>query len=1104
MKKVIRIALFLPALFLGGMIAISAQVTGGAVTGSVLDANGAVIPNAIVKLSDKVRGQVFTTQTTDSGSYLYPNVPVGQYTITIQQIGFEPASKDLTVTLNQTVTLDATLQVAGGAAVVDVIGGGDAIVQSDSSQVGTSFGTRKVEDLPSAGNTTNLALLAPNVVPRGAGAQGSGGTVGGVRPRGNTFNIDGVDNNNATVTGPSAAVIQDAVEEFTLLQNNFNAEFGAGAGGQFNTITKSGTNGFHGRAFTYIDSQKFNARTTLEDGRRKDFSKQVRWGGVLGGPILKNRLFFFGAYERNFLEQPGSVNNYFAPTSEGLNQIAAIPGVSQHVVNLLRENLTLATTADPEATANLGTVLGVSGIPFGNVILPIPGSQGGHSFQVNVDHLPNEENQFRYRFGYGRQRLIQAGGGGLKFNNSVAFDTRLFSANWVRTINSNLINDLRLSYKSVVDARPLVDPTVTDFPNLTVNSLNLALGPASFLPQGTPVNHSYQVYDAMTWTRNAHTFKFGGEMRRLLLTSSFLPRARGDYHYTVLDVLLQDLKPDAVGIRGVGSPNFVGNNFQFFFFGQDDWKIRPNFTLNLGLRYEFANLPRDAASQELNSASSVSGVIEFNRPKTDRNNFAPRIGFAWSPEWDNSVGRFLFGERGESAIRANFAVAHFVNFQNLILLNLPPQFVQEINGGGPATSFLQSGAIPNMLRPTDTEEQARAATFSVILDQITPYTLSWALSYQRQVTPNMGIEFRYLRTNSRKLPVQIQFNAGLVRDEDLIIPTFFSQPTASELAVLPTLGTITANSPTLGVRALSQYGFGANSVVTGFPNIGESWYDGGSVSLTRRLSRGLGLTAAYTFSKTLDNSTNELNSSALNPRRPEDGTNIDNEKGLSALDVPHRFVASFNYDLTVFDNVVNPVGRLFLRGWQANGIFQIQAGQPITIRSGIDSNGNLDSAGDRAIFNPNGDPNIGSGIQALALVNGVVTPVALGSPDTVAYAALNSNAGFVQTGFLARSNVSRNSFRTKGFSETDVVFIKNTRFGRDDRFNFQIGAEIIDLFNQRPRTIGGTGAQVEALFTGGVGAQTSAFSLPQNVNFLNYDVGTFTGRTITMRAKFIF
>ena len=1094
--KMKRITGFILAAMLGvfAVTAAYGQDTGGAVTGTVLDANRAVVPGATVKLTSKKRGQVLTTQTTGSGSYLFPNVPVGEYTLSIESGGFATATKDVVVSLNQTATLDATLQPAGTTNVVDVIAGGETIVQTDSSQVGKSFDTRKVEDLPINGNANNLAVLAPNVAPSATGLATRSAVIGGVRPRGNTFNIDGVDNNDASITGPAANVIQDAIEEFSLLQNNFNAEFGAGAGGQFNTITKSGTNSFHGRAFTYINSQQFNAHSTLEDGRDKDFFKQVRWGGAMGGPIVKNKLFFFGAYERYYLAQPGAVDNYFAPTAEGLNQIAALPGVSPFVVDLLRNNLTLAPTADEDSTAAVGPVLGAN-IPFGQVILPIPGSQAGHSFQINIDHNPNDKNQFRYRFGYDRQRVIQAGGGGLKFNNAVAFDTRLFSANWIRTFGSNIINDLRISFRHAVDQRPLVDPSVTNFPNLTVLSLNLALGPNGNLPQGTPVDDNYQVYDTLTMVRGNHTLKFGGEMRRLIFTSSFLPRARGDYWYTTLDVLLQDQLPDFVDKRGVGSPNFTGNRFLWFGFGQDDWKIRNDLTLNFGLRYEYSTLPRDASSQELNSISSVPGVIEFNRPKTDKNNFAPRLGFAWSPTWDNKVGRFLFGKQGESSIRANFAVAYFVNFQNLLLLNLPPQFSTEITNGGSATDFLKNGAISNILPPTNTAAAARASTSSIIVDQTAPYTVSWALSYQRQITNDMGIEFRFLSTRSYKLPVQVQENGGIVRDQDLVIPTFFTPPTADQLAGLPTLGAITAASPTVGQRALAQYGF--NQAVTGFPPIGKSWYDGGSVSLTRRFSKDLGFTAAYTFSKTLDNSTNELNTSALNPRRPQDGFNIADEKSLSALDVPHRFVVSANYDLNIIrDPSAHSVLKWILNGWQINPVFQIQSGQPITILSGIDSNKNLDSAGDRATFNPNGDPNIGSGIQALALVNGVVTPVALGNAGTVAYVANDPNAGYVQTGFLARSNLGRNTFRTRGFNTTDVVLIKNTRVGSEGRYNFQIGAEIFDLFNQRPKTIGSGPAP-------GL-AQTPAFAQPQNASFLNYGLANAPGRYITMRAKFIF
>lgn len=1090
------------------------QATGGAVTGTVNDANSAAVPNASVKLTDKLRGNSYTVQTTSRGSFTFPNVPVGDYTISAELANFSTSKSEVRVTLNQTSTVDFTLQPAGVSGVVDVITAAEPLVQVDTSQIGKSFETRKVQDLPIGADPNNLALLAPNVVPRASGVVGggsvlSGATVGGVRPRGNTFNIDGVDNNDASVTGPSTAVILDSISEFTLLQNNFNAEFGAGAGGQFNTITKSGTNTFNGSAFTYIDSQRFNSRNTLEDGRDKDFAKQVRYGGTLGGPILKDKLFFFGAYERTFADAASAPGRFFAPTLAGLNQIAAIPGVSPFVVNLLRDNLTLAATPTAQATADFGTVRGVSGIPFGEVILPVPASFSGNTFQVNMDYNPTEKDQLRFRFTYDRQRAEQPGGGALKFNNLVAFDSRLFSTNWVRTINSNLINDARISFRTSPVTFPLKDESLSAFPNIVVNSLNFDLGPNSNLPQGTPTDESYQIYDGLTYLTGNHTFKFGAEMRRLIFTSQFLPRGRGEYIYSDLDALITDAAPDFQNIRGVGSDRFVGNRKQFFFFAQDDWRIKPNLTLNLGVRYEYSDLPRDAALQELNQIASVPGVIEFNVPKTDKNNFAPRVGFAWSPDLDSRVGRFLFGKSGESSIRGNFAIAHFVNFQNLLLLNLPPQFQQEVQNGGSATGFLQNGGTPATPQPAVTQADARAATASYIVDQDTPYSIATSLSIQRQLRQNLGIELRYLFTNVKKLPVQVRLNASRVNDDDLVIPTFFSTPSLGSLAGLPTVGDIIFGSPTALVGDLEQYGFGG--AVTAFPNIGESKYHGASVSLNQRFSKGLAFTAAYTFSKTIDNSTNELNSSALNPRRPQNGFNIADEMSLSALDVPHRLVVSFNYDLPFFNNHDNKYVRSALGGWSVNGIFQAQTGQPITILSGIDSNFNLDAAGDRAIFNPNGRPGTTSRVcpvnangQLLGTTGDLFDPGFVvtnpadcglgfyGPLNAVAYVAVDPNGQFVETGYGARSNLGRNTFRTQGYNTTDLVLLKNTKFGTDGRYNLQIGAEITDVFNQRVRTISG------------VGATTAAFGTAGNASFNDYSIGAFPGRTVTMRAKFIF
>jgi len=1093
------------------------QVTGGAVTGTVVDANGAVIPNVTVKLADKARGQVFTTQTTDTGSYLYPNVPIGEYTITIEQSGFEKAAKDLTVSLNQTVTIDATLQAGGVNNVVDVTDSGDALVQTDTSQVGKTFEVRSVQDLPTAGNINALAALAPNVLPNPVGLATTTPVIGGVRPRGNTFNVDGVDNDDPGITGPATAPIQDAVQEFTLLQNNFNAEFGAGAGGQFNTVTKSGTNHYHGSVFTYIDSDKLNAPSTSESNKGfKDFFKQARYGGTFGGPLPffnfgeggpsffsgKNKLFFFGAFEKVFNEGAGSpAGTAFLPTQAGLNQIAALPGVSPFVINIFRNNVALAPAADPAATAEFGTVLGVSGIPFGPVELSIPNTFTTKSYQFNIDYLPNEKNQLRFRYSDSRTSAEQAGNGGLAFNNFADYNTKLFSANWIRTISANVINDVRLSYREAISDNPLVTPELASFPNIDVLSLNLSVGPSGNLPQ-SGADYSYQAYDSLTLVKGDHTFKFGAELRNVISSTNFLPRSRGDYQYSNFDLLLRDAAPDVQNIRGTGSGAFVSSNYRLYGFAQDDWKVRSNLTLNIGGRYEYQSLPRDAALQQLNSVSNVPGVIEFGVPKTDKNNFAPRLGFAWAPTWNTAVGRLFFGKQGDSSIRGNYSKTFFTNFSNLVLLNLPPQLQSETRFSGSATQFLQNGGALNNFVPVTGQAESRDATAAFIEDQTVPYTNSFSLSYQRQLGKDMGIEIRYLGTRGYQLPVQVQLGGGVVIDSALVIPTLLAPPTAGQLTSLPSIGAILASNPTIGTGKLEQFGF--NGAVTSFPNIGRSWYDGASASLNRRFTKNFSFTAAYTFSKTIDDSTNELNTSALNPRRPEDagnrfdakGLSLKNEKGLSALDIPHRFVTSFNVDIPFFDKSKNPFLRMVLGGFQVNGIFQIQSGQPITVRSGRDSNLNFDAAGDRAIFNPNGDPNISSGIFA---VNSAGTRIVdengddvLDDPSTVAYVALNPNAGYISTGFLARSTAGRNTLRTRGFNQTDAVLLKNTRFGNDGRFNFQIGAEIFDLFNQRPKTIGG------------VGAQTGAFGIAGNANFNNYDIGNFTGRTVTMRAKFIF
>ncbi len=1063
-----------------------AQATGGRASGAITDATGAVIPNATITLTNETTGQTLTGQSTSAGIFSFPNLPVGRYIVKVAAGGFKEITSEIVVTLNQESVLNAALQTGDVADQVTITAAAKGTVQTEASQLGQSWDMRQANDLPVLNNQYALALLSPNAVATSAGIVGAGGTIGGARPRGNSFNIDGVNNDDPSTTGPSTKIILDAVQEVSMLNNNFNAEFGSAAGGQFNTITMSGTNTMHGSLFGYLQNETLNARSSAAT---RPYFRDNRWGGTFGGPAIANKLFYFGAYQYERIKQNTVTSTYLAPTEAGLQQIAGISTASPYVVGLLRNNLGLASTATTSRT-----VLGTPDVPFGTVALSVPGGSREHLFQTNVDHLPNDKNQFRYRFSFERRRAEQPGGGNAIFNNLQAYDSRLFSTTWVRTLTPSLVNDARIAYRRITENYPLKDASVGNFPNLVVTELNLNLGPNSVLPQGSPVNNSYQLADSLSWLRGSHTFKFGGELRRQIYSQRFLQFARGNYDYANFDQLLLDQSPvNSSSFRSAGSDGFTGNQYKYAAFGQDDWRLRQNLTLNLGMRYEQSTLPRDLAAQSLNAIASEPGVLEFRTPRTDKNNFAPRVGFAWSPTMNGKVGQFLFGSQGQSAIRANFGISYYEHFYNLVLTSLPPQFQQTLTpssanaafGLDPARAFLQSGGIPNQLIALTDAASARAATASYIPDQISPMSMAWSVSYQREIMNGTVLELRYLHTGGRNLPVQSRLNAPKVVDSAMVIPTYLTAPDASQLAGLTTLGTVRATAG-VNVRPLAAYGFSTNLTSYGFT--GMSQYDAASINLTRQLKNWLAFNLAYTWSTTIDDATAEVNSSAINPRRPQDFFNLGAERARSAMDIPHRVAASFSYDVPYFLNLDNKWLKNSLGGWQVHGIFQLQSGQPITPMSGIDSNFNRDAISDRTVYNPAGLAGLSSGVTA---IDATGATVAMGNNATVAYVANNPNARYILAGLGARATAGRNTLRTNGFNRTDLNLTKTFSFGENQRY-FRIGAEFYDVFNQQPRTVAG------------VGALTGAFATAGNTFFNNYNIGNYQGRQLQLRAKIVF
>ncbi len=1099
---------------------LAGQTTGGTLRGVVKDGTGGVIPDAIVTATNEATGAKFETAASSAGLFSFTNLLVGNYSVSVEHTGFKSfVRKNVPVSANQITDSDAILEVGAVTTIVEVEGGAE-MVSTSTSQLGATLEERAVLDLPNSvlgGSPLNLAILLPNTTTQAGGVSGEGGSIGGNRPRNNNFTIDGVDNNDVSITGSLQPVIQDAVAEFNLISNQFSAEYGHSTAGQFNIITKSGTNDFHGSAFYYGQNRSLNAMDNLNKAALEagDIDKKPRFdytrlGGTFGGPIRKDKLFFFGAYEYRTRGEAATGVTVLSPTQSGmslLNNLAA----NSEVKDILQQ-FPLASTASDSVT--------VSGqeIPVGNVQYFAPDYDTQHDFQTNLDYNL-ARHQLRGRFLYDRLRQpnLNPALPLPQFTGAYYRDARKVAFTDIWAISSRLANDFRLSY-SRNNLGWSIPEDFANFPTVKIDELGLNIGPEENSPQSS-IQNSYQALNNLSYVVGRHQIKAGIEYRNIISPGDLLPRSRGEWDYADMSEFINDLVPNGYNgaLRGAGSGFFAGNQQSLYWFFQDDLKATRNLTLNLGIRYEFTTNPRDADLQTLNAIATLPGVFEFRNPTTDKNNFGPRFGFAYSPDFDGGFLRKLFGPQGTSSIRGGFALAYDVNFQNLVLLQLPPQVQTEQNptitctyATPPAwcatgTGFLAGGGLLQVNVPPVTQEEARAATGSLIVDQVAPKTYTWTLSMQREFAKNYVLELRYLGTRGQNLPLQARLNAITVFEHhpELALPTYFAD------AEVPSLVSLAAPSllDFYSAQDLRYSSDGFYSLVTAFPAVGNSIYHAGSVEIRRRFSRGLFMLANYTWSRTIDDSTNELYSSLVNPRRPQDPYNLRNERGLSALDMPHKFSVSWTYELPRFFPGNALAGR-FLGGWQFNGSYLAQSGQPVTALAGQDANGDYDAAGDRALLNPNGNGLTGTRVNyvlrdpstgATSIVTGIDD---YGSQDSqvVGYVAADPKARFVvaMPGTVDDGRrAGRNTIRSLGLNNWNFSIFKAFRL--DEARQFQLRAEFFNALNHRQYSLG-----LPSYEQSTDNALSSTYANVSALQFL--DASQFSGgsRTVQMSLKFIF
>ncbi len=1049
--------------------AVLGQTTTGSISGVVTDEQQAVIPNATVIARNTDTGFSRTLQTDGSGRYNFVNLPLGAYEVTIEAQNFSKhIQKGVTLTVNQNAVVDVGLKTGGVQEVVTVTEDA-SVLNTTTAEVATRFDSKRLSELPIAPNRNvfNVLLSTPGVSQLSAGqtgfANGLSFSSNGGRLRSNNFMLDGQDINDPSVSGGQVALNNpDAIGEVRIITNQFLAEYGRNSGSVVNFIGKSGTNDFHGTGFVFYNGEELNAcsntdriagfcnpASTIPNRRIAPFRKEFQYGFTIGGPFLKfgegvpafarDKTFFFGDYQKwtdRQLTSGSAISG--APTAEGRAILQNVVGNRPQVQALL--NYLPAGTASGQAqstsfalggttyTIPLGTFSGTSALKFDST-----------QASFRLDHRFSDRNLIYGRYRYDRN--VSAGAGQVSppgLTNVVPARAQAATIVLNSILTSRLSNEARVSWARSGSATSPANPASLLIPSIEVSALGLtgfnagatrtALGLAVNLPQFR-YNDTYQIQDSMVYVTGNHSLKFGVDLRRTDARVFFFPTIRGRLSYATPaapGLPLQNFIDDIAEVSTFNSPLKGGDTINFYrwkeyyFYVQDEWRIRNNFTLTYGLRYEY---PGDSFSylKELNQRVVAAngnnpGFLLDPQPQADKNNFMPRIGFNWNPRFDNGgiVGFLTGGDK--LVLRGGYSRAYDANYINLNLnvASAFPNVVATTFSGAQLTNAfvnLQSAiANPN---PIVTNPLLQTRTV-VGADFRAPSTDQLSFEVQRELTADTVFKAGYIHTRGRGLFQTIDGNPRT------------ACATGTSATPCPRV------DPTRGVIRLRA-------------NRAESDYHAIQTSLDKRLSRNFSANVNYTWSRFFDTASETFNPSNAEVAVAQDSFNLAAERARSSFDRPHRVSGSVVYELPFFREQKGFAGRT-LGGFQINSFFTLQSGAPFTVLNGSDPAGAIAGI-DGLVGNsirPNlvGNPNF-SGMTPREI------RAACGAPVTTGPQAGNRCPNFFSFTTAAQrvGNAGRNILRADKLFLVDFGVIKNTRINENVRF--QLRADMFNVLNRR-------------------------------------------------------
>jgi len=1033
-----------------------AQVSGATMAGTVSDASGAVIPNAQVSIKNVGTGQERAVTADAAGFYTAPNLLPGSYDVTATAAGFSTEVRSgITLTVGAEQVLNITMKVGQISEKVQVTGEAPAVQLATSSISGIISQTAVVE-LPLNGRDwTQLATLQPGVDSVGS-IQANTGTkdrarrgygvqmaISGSRPQQNNYRIDGVSVNDYSNGGPGSvegsSLGVDAIQEFSVLTSNYSAEYGRTSGGVVNAITKSGTNEFHGDGYEFLRNSALDARNYF-DGATIPAFRRNQFGGSFGGPVWKDRTFFFADYE-GLRQNQGITTLINVPSQAARNGLLCSipqPGVCSP------QRVTGAFHPDP--ATGIDTVvlpyLGLWALPnqgvVGNGDTGIYAFNGGHVTSENfgtgrVDHRFSDKDSIFGSYQYDAATATQPD----PANEVLVGNTtgRAFVAiEETHIFNPQLINSARFGFnrsfhtsEGVKAINPLsANPALgespgADNPQIDVPGL-VSIQPG--LDQVERVNifeNSFQLYDDVFLTKGIHSLKFGFAVERIQM-NEYNPAPAGEFPFgTLLNFLTNQPSTFQAPLPTAPFLHFGFRSSIFGGYAQDDVRLRPNLTVNLGLRYEMSTVPAEIRGRLLALRSPVDSTLPpvgsplFQNPTL--RNFAPRIGFAWDP----------FGN-GKTSVRGGFGMFDVLPLA-FLLGQIGPSIAPFSESG--FANNLPAGSFPTQALAILGTQIAAGTGLEYAYVEPNPkrnYVMQWNLNVQRELMPNLTAMVAYVGSRG----VHQAFRSD---DINTVLPR---RTSAGYLWPAP-IGSGTQLNPSIGHMSTLQW-------------INDTFFDGLEAQVVKRMSHGFEVQGSYTWSRAIDEGTGSLASDPFVNSIPSLFYFLPKYRRAAAdFNVAQNLTINSIWDIPTPQSFTGPAAWA-ARGWQLGGIFEIRSGLPFTPFIGGDPLGLLNSSPfaypDRlrgsecgSLVNPG---NVSNYIKLQCFALPVATP-AIAARCVPFQPGGSGNPVLAGTCSNLLGNGGRNEIYGPGLVNFDFSLFKDTKI--KENLNLQFRAEFFNVFN---------------------------------------------------------